>query len=213
MSSADVTLATAIQGLIAAGKWMSQRGHLPATSGNLSCRVSPTRAAITASGGDKGDLREADLLVVDIGDVADAPPAGASAETPLHLSLYRDRPECGAVLHGHSLVATLLSQARADQDAILLSGYELLKAFAGVRSHETAVEIPMFANSQDMNELAGRVAARLADRRAGAPPAHCYLLVGHGYYAWGQTLAEARRHVEALDFLLTCEWEKSRTRP
>lgn len=210
MSGAEVTAALRIPELIAAGRWMSQRGFLPATSGNLSCRLTPAHVAVTASGGDKGALREEDILVADI---AVEPPARASAETPLHLQLYRDRPDCGAVLHGHSLVSTLLSQARAGHDAILLSGYELLKAFAGVRSHDAVVEVPVIANSQDMDGLAAQVAARLLQRRPGVQPAPCYLLSGHGFYAWGETLAEARRHVEALDFLLTCEWEKTRTRP
>lgn len=209
MSGTEITASARIPELIATGRWMSQRGFLPATSGNLSCRLTSARVAVTASGGDKGALREEDILVADI---AVDPPARASAETPLHLQLYRDRPECGAVLHGHSLVSTLLSQACADQDAILLAGYELLKAFSGVRSHDTVVEVPVIANSQDMDGLAAHVAARLSQHRPGVRPAPCYLLAGHGFYAWGETLAEARRHVEALDFLLTCEWEKMRTR-
>lgn len=210
MSGAEGIAARRIPELIAAGRWMSQRGFLPATSGNLSCRLTLTQVAITASGGDKGALREEDILVADI---AVAPPARASAETPLHLQLYRDRSECGAVLHGHSVVSTLLSQVRADQDAILLSGYELLKAFAGIRSHDANVEVPVIANSQDVDGLAAQVSARLRQHRPGAQPAPCYLLVGHGFYAWGNTLDDARRHVEALDFLLTCELEKTRTRP
>jgi methylthioribulose-1-phosphate dehydratase len=208
MSDAEAAAAR-ITELIAAGRWMSQRGFVPATSGNLSCRLTATHVAVTASGGDKGALREEDILVADI---AGAPPARASAETPLHLQLYRDRPACGAVLHGHSLMSTLLSQARASEDAIVLSGYELLKAFAGVHGHDTAVEVPLIANSQDMAGLATQVAARLARCRPGAQLAPCYLLAGHGFYAWGHTLAEARRHVEALDFLLTCEWEKAKAR-
>jgi methylthioribulose-1-phosphate dehydratase len=210
MTSPEVTAAVRIPELIAAGRWMSERGFLPATSGNLSCRLTPAHVAVTASGGDKGALREDDILVADI---AAAPPSRASAETPLHLQLYRDLPGCGAVLHGHSVMSTLLSQARADQDALVLSGYELLKAFAGVHSHDTVIEVPLIANSQDMDGLADQVAARLSQHRPGVRPAPCYLLVGHGFYAWGDTLAEARRHVEALDFLLTCEWEKARTRP
>ena len=35
-------------------------------------------------------------------------------------------------------------------------------------------------------------------------------IAGHGLYAWGRSMAEARRHVEAFDFLLACELEKGR---
>ena len=34
-----------------------------------------------------------------------------------------------------------------------------------------------------------------------------YLIDGHGLYAWGRDMAEARRHLEAFEFLLGCELE------
>ena len=186
--------------LVSVGRWMSARSFLPATSGNLSCRVSATHVAITASGCDKGELSPADVLIVGIDEPA-AP--GTSAETPLHLQLYRDRPTTGAILHGHSLASTLVSAAHLDQGRLVLSGYELLKAFRGVRSHETTVEVPIFANDQDMVALSAAVSERLAR----APGAVCYLLSGHGAYAWGDSVGEARRHLEALEFLLCCQLE------
>jgi methylthioribulose-1-phosphate dehydratase len=204
------TVDEAVSGLIDAGRFLAARGLVPATSGNLSCRVSGARIAITASGPDKGALVPADILLVD----EDGPPhPRASAETALHLRLYRDDPDCGAVLHAHSPWATLLSMARAGAPAIAITGYELLKAFAGVTTHEATVEVPLFPNRQDVELLAAEVAARLAEggaMAAGRTPAPGYLLEGHGLYAWGRTLGEARRHVEAMDFLLRCEWERSR---
>jgi methylthioribulose-1-phosphate dehydratase len=32
--------------------------------------------------------------------------------------------------------------------------------------------------------------------------AHGFLLLRHGLYSWGDTLADAKRHVEILEFLL-----------
>jgi methylthioribulose-1-phosphate dehydratase len=184
--------------LVSVGRWMSARGFLPATSGNLSCRVSTTHVAITASGCDKGELSPADVLIVAIDEPA---AARTSAETPLHMQLYRDRPATGAVLHGHSLASTLVSAAHLHEGRLVLSGYELLKAFRGVTSHEASMEIPIFANDQDMEALSASVSERLAR----APEAVCYLLAGHGVYAWGDSIAEARRHLEALEFLLHCQ--------
>jgi methylthioribulose-1-phosphate dehydratase len=186
--------------LMAVGRWMSARNFLPATSGNLSCRVSATHVAVTASGCDKGELSPADVLIIGIDEPA---PPRASAETRLHLQLYRDRPATGAVLHGHSLAATLVSAAHLDEGYLALSGYELLKAFRGVTSHEAIVEVPIFANDQDMAVLSASVSERLAR----APAAVCYLLAGHGAYAWGDSVGEARRHLEALEFLLCCQLE------
>ena len=34
-----------------------------------------------------------------------------------------------------------------------------------------------------------------------------YLIDGHGLYAWGRNMAEARRHLEAFEFLFHCELE------
>jgi len=184
--------------LASVGRWMAARGFLPATSGNLSCRVSATHVAITASGCDKGELSPADVLIVGIDEPT---PPRTSAETPLHLQLYRDRPATGAVLHGHSLAATLVSAAHLDEGRLVISGYELLKAFRGVTSHEASVEIPIFANDQDMEALSAAVSKRLAR----SPGAVCYLLAGHGAYAWGDSVGEARRHLEALEFLLCCQ--------
>ena len=74
-----------------------------------------------------------------------------------------------------------------------LEGYELLKAFPGTSTHEAALDIPVLPNSQDMRTLAAWVDA-LLDRQ----PMWGYLIDGHGLYAWGQDMAEARRHLEAF---------------
>jgi methylthioribulose-1-phosphate dehydratase len=55
---------------------------------------------------------------------------------------------------------------------------------------------------QDMPATAGQVEA-LFD----AGPLSGYLIAGHGLYAWGRDLAEARRHLEAFEFMLACELE------
>ena len=41
---------------------------------------------------------------------------------------------------------------------------------------------------------------------------HGYLIDGHGIYAWGRDMAEARRHLEAFEFLLGCELDLRRLR-
>jgi methylthioribulose-1-phosphate dehydratase len=204
-----LTLNGAIDDLIEAGRWMSARGFLPATSGNLSARLSATQAVISASGVDKGNLRAEDFVVLDIGQRTRQQ---ASAETPLHLHLYRDHADVSAVLHGHSLASTLVSQRAEGQGGLRLRGYELQKAFAGIGTHDVTVEVPIVPNDQDVDALAERVAARLAVVPAAAVRPPCYLLAGHGFYAWGRTVAEAQRHAEALEFLMCCELEKSRMR-
>ncbi|MEQ4575127.1 MULTISPECIES: methylthioribulose 1-phosphate dehydratase [Gammaproteobacteria] len=181
---------------------LAQAGWTPATSSNFSHRLDDRHAAITVSGRDKGRLVEDDIMVVDF----DGRPVGRqlrpSAETLLHTQLYRRYPEIGCVLHTHSPVQTVASRLFAGAGHIRLEGYELLKAFEGNHTHETSVDVPVFANTQDMTVLAGQVDA-LLDKQ----PMWGYLIDGHGLYAWGRNMAEARRHLEAFEFLIGCELE------
>jgi len=181
---------------------LAQLGWTPATSSNFSLRLDDRHAAITVSGKDKGRLVEDDIMVVDFDGRAVGRPLRPSAETLLHTQLYRRFAEIGCVLHTHSPVQTVASRLYAGQGHVRLEGYELLKAFEGNSTHEMAVDVPVFANTQDMNVLAAQVDA-LLDRQA----MWGYLIDGHGLYAWGRTMAEARRHLEAFEFLFACELE------
>ncbi len=181
----------AVAEVVDAARWAGAAGWVPATSGNFSRRIDGSRIAVTRSGADKASLTVRDVLVVDL---ARPLPAGVSAEGPLHAALYAD-PQCGAVLHTHSRNATLVSLLT--QGSLELHGYELLKAFAGVQTHDAHVSLPVLPNSQDTQALARAATQALA---AVARPVG-YLIAGHGVYAWGRTMADARRHLEALEFL------------
>lgn len=188
----------AVAAVVAAGQAAARRGWVPATAGNFSVRVDTDRVALTRSGVDKGALCEADVLIQSL----HRPPiAGSSAETPLHLALYRVDPGIGAVFHTHSPAASVIGRVALRDGAVRLQGWELQKALAGVRSHEVVVEVPVFANDQDTTRLAERVAERLARPPDAAIAAPGYLLAGHGLYAWGATPVEADRHLEALEVL------------
>lgn len=193
------------QSLISNVRELAQLGWTPATSSNFSERLDAGHAAITVSGRDKGRLVEDDIMVVDLEGRAVGRQLRPSAETLLHTRLYRRFPEVGCVLHTHSLTQTVASRLYARQGRIRLEGYELLKAFEGNSTHETAIEVPVFANTQDMTVLAAQV-DEVLDRQ----PLWGYLIDGHGLYAWGRTMADARRHLEAFEFLLGCELELRR---
>ena len=183
---------------------LAAAGWTPATSSNFSMRLDPVHVAITVSGGDKGRLTEADIMVVDLDGqpVTDQRP---SAETLLHTQLYSRFAEIGCVLHTHSLNQTVASRLYAGTGHVHLEGYELLKAFHGNTTHETAIQLPVLPNSQDMHTLAAQVDALLDQQCMWG-----YLIDGHGLYAWGRDMGEARRHLEAFEFLLGCELELRR---
>jgi len=184
---------------------LAQAGWTPATSSNFSRRLDDRHAAITVSGRDKGRLEEDDIMVVDFDGRAVGSQHRPSAETLLHTQLYRRFPGIGCILHTHSPTQTIASRLFAGAGHVRLEGYELLKAFAGNSTHEIAIDVPVLPNSQDMRVLSAQVDALLD-----AGPMWGYLIDGHGLYAWGRDMAEARRHLEAFEFLLHCELELRR---
>ena len=186
--------------LIVSTRELAALGHTPATSSNFSMRLDAAHAVLTVSGRDKGKLTHEDFLVVDFDGRPVATEKRPSAETLLHTQLYRRFPDIGCVLHTHSRVQTVASRLYAARGCVRLEGYELLKAFRGNETHETAIDLPVLRNTQDIPELAQRVERLLDDG-----PAWGYLIEGHGLYAWGLGMGEARRHLEAFEFLLACE--------
>jgi methylthioribulose-1-phosphate dehydratase len=181
------------------GRRFYMRGWVMGTSGNFSAVISrqPFRLAITASSVHKGRLRAGDILECDEhGAAIGRKPGTPSAETLLHIEVARRRG-AGAVLHTHSVWTTVLSDLHAAAGGFTVEGYEMLKGLHGVRSHDHREWIPILANDQDMSRLAQRVGETL-DRFV---ESHAFLLCRHGLYTWGDTLADAERHVEILEFL------------
>ena len=186
--------------IIEAGRFLYGRGWSPATSSNYSARLSATEALLTVSGKHKGQLGIDDVLATDLSGNSLEPGKKPSAETLLHTQLYSWRPEIGAVLHTHSVNATVLSRLTPG-DSIEFEDYELQKAFSGVSTHESTVLVPIFDNDQDIERLAAKVQPWLEAH----PDCEGYLIRGHGLYTWGARMSDALRQIEAFEFLFECE--------
>ena len=173
------------------------RGWALGTSCNFSAVVNrdPLRLAITTSGVNKGTLSAGEVVEIDQHGRVVAGSGRPSAEASLHLAIARGRG-AGAVLHTHSIWSTILSDA-ATEDGLALEGYEMLKGLDGVGTHEHREWLPILDNTQDWAAAVPQVEAILAEH----PEAHGFLIRRHGLYTWGRDLAEARRHVEILEFL------------
>ena len=187
------------QELATIGRGFNGRGWALGTSGNFSAVISrqPLRLAITSTGLDKSELAPEQFLEID-GEANVLRGSGRpSAETLLHLAIVHNAC-AGAVLHTHSVWSTVLSGTHARHGGIALDGYEMLKGLEGVRTHKHREWLPILENSQDMAELAERVTQTLQRE----PQIHGFLLREHGLYTWGASLAEAKRHIEILEFLM-----------
>jgi methylthioribulose-1-phosphate dehydratase len=202
MESATSLQNTLAQAMIEAGALFHSRGWVPATGGNFSARLSSEQVLITASGVHKGELRRSDFLVADMDGRPLEAGRKSSYETGLHLQIYRRDPSIGAVLHVHTIANTVLSRRL---DRIVLSDYELLKLLPGAPDPAARVEIPVFGNDQDIARLSARVDAHMDVQNKGEMKVPAYLIAGHGLYAWGDNVAQARHRVEALEFMLECE--------
>lgn len=197
--------ADAAHDVMAMAHFAGERHWVPATSGNFSVRIDETFAAVTATGADKARLTEGEVIAAEISGTKHP---RASAEAPLHLMRYAADPSVGAVAHIHTLPATVLSRRHQTAGVLHLEGWELLKAFSGIKTHETALDVPIVPNDQDTDRLAALVEERLK----ASGPAYGYLIAGHGLYVWGASAKDAIRHMEAFDFLLTAQLHEEAAR-
>ncbi|PYR31940.1 MAG: methylthioribulose 1-phosphate dehydratase [Acidobacteria bacterium] len=187
------------------GRDFYARGWTLGTSGNFSTLVSrkPLTLAITASAVSKGAIAVNDVVLIGPNASVIGPrgqrrkqSARPSAEALLHVTVARVR-HAGAVLHTHSIWGTILSDVHAGEGGLTIAGYEMLKGLEGVTTHEHAEWLPILENDQNMERLARQVEETLER----FPTVHAFLLRQHGLYTWGDGLAQARRHVEILEFL------------
>jgi methylthioribulose-1-phosphate dehydratase len=190
---------------------LAAQGWCQGTGGNFSVTLErePVRLLITRSGVHKRHLAPDDLMLVGPGGrPVPGETAKPSAEAALHSRIV-GMTGAGSVLHVHSVPNTLLGEHHVERGGFTLRGYEMLKGLEGVTTHEAEVFVPVLRNSQDMDALSEEVGALLATR----PGLRGFLLAGHGLYAWGDTLAQAHRHVEIFEFLFQCAAQRTRFAP
>jgi methylthioribulose-1-phosphate dehydratase len=190
--------------LLAVIHWFHQRNWSPATSTNYSFRNPipyETTYTISRSGVDKAGFGAEDFMLIDTEGTSleGYKHIKPSAETLLHTMLY-ERTENQAILHTHSIPSTVTSIIHAKDKAITLQGFEVLKGLHGIQTHEAEVVVPIFANSQDIKALSEEIGAYYAAN----PSMLGFLLVGHGLYAWGSSIAEAKRHTEVFEYIFEC---------
>lgn len=190
------------QDVIDIGRWVDSHNWCPATSGNLSARIDDQRILITVSGNAKGALTEDDLMEVDAKGNPFNSEKKPSAETLLHALIYGHVKDARYIIHTHSVYGTVFSRAIWNGE-IRFNNYEMQKAFRGVTTHEQELVVPVYGNSQDMMALGRVVDTYLASN----PVCPAFILAGHGIYSWGNSVAEAKRHSEAMEFLMECEYK------
>ena len=178
--------------------FLHNKGWAPATSSNYSYRERGDRDFyISTSGVDKGEFSQQHFMKVDLKGQPINDSRKPSAETLLHAMIYQRLSEVGCILHTHTVYNTVLSTWAKNKKYVQLEGFEVLKGLTGIKTHDVSVEIPVFENAQDMPALVNEI-EQFWDQQ---PQVYGFLLAGHGLYTWGKTIAEAKRHIEVLEFL------------
>lgn len=179
-----MTHAGARESLCAHGRSLYDRGLTHGSTGNLSVK-SGDRFLLTPTGSSLGSLDPARLAVVDASGRhvdGDAP----TKEALLHLAMYRQRPDDGAVVHLHSLHSVAVSVLADVDPADVLPP---LTAYYAMRVG-TLPLLPYFAPGD----------AALADAvGVAATRHHAVLLANHGPVVSGRTLAAAADAIEELE--------------
>jgi len=172
------------QQIVEYGKKLVSQGLTQATGGNLSIyNRQESLVSISPSGMDYFDISLGDVSVVSFQDCKVIEGEGnPSTELPMHLLLYRERPEANSVVHTHSISATALSCMRIDLPPI-----HYLVGFAG-KKVSCASYAPFGTEA-----LADNALQAMGESKA-------VLLANHGLLAFGSSLDHAFNIAEAIEF-------------
>lgn len=184
--------------LAAVKRELSQRDWFPGTSGNLAIKVNakPLSFLVTSSGKDKRLETDEDFLLVDgEGAPLEETNQKPSAETLLHVEIY-NRTNAGCSLHVHTIDNNVISELYGDDGGITFKGQEIIKAF-GLWEEDAEWHIPIIENAAHIPTLANDF-GQYANKDSGA-----VLIRNHGITAWGKDVFEAKKVLEACEFLFS----------
>jgi len=175
---------------------LATRDWFMGTSGNLSIKVKddPIQFLVSASGKDKRKQTNEDFLLVDSnGNSVEDSKLRPSAETLLHCAVYK-KTSAGCSLHVHTVANNVVSELYGDEGNIEFKGQELIKAF-DLWEEDAILRIPIIRNYSDIPKLAEEFQSHiLSDKGA-------VLIRNHGITVWGKDGFEAKKLLEACEFL------------
>jgi L-fuculose-phosphate aldolase len=174
------------EAIIQVGEILYRSGLLIANDGNISVKMSDGNILITPSGVCKGRISVQDLLVIDPNGKLIKPAANGSLKTtseqPMHLEVYRQRPDVRAVIHTHLAYANALAISKGEirmdliPEAAMTFGEVPITDFALPSSSESADAIRNLIKDHDV-----------------------LIIRNHGSLAVGKDLDQALIHTERLE--------------
>ncbi|HSM86939.1 MAG TPA: class II aldolase/adducin family protein [Candidatus Limnocylindrales bacterium] len=168
--------------LVDFGRMLHHQGFVAATDGNLSVRMDDDRIMITPTGVSKGMMRPEEMVIVDMQGKKLSGDCNPSSEITMHLTIYRMRPEIGAVVHAHPCTATAFASAGLALDEPLCS--EIVITLG-------AVPLAPYATTGTM-ELSDSLRPFIPDHDA-------ILMANHGVVTYGSDIRQAYLRMEAVE--------------
>ena len=159
-----------------------EAGLIAGSDGNVSVRIRPDRLLVTPRGLLKYELCPEDLVEVDLEGRTRSGYREPTTELDLHLRAYRQRNECGAVVHAHPPNATAFAVAGEGLPGDVLSEIALLLG-----------EVPCVPYAMSGTTALGDAAEPYLTHYV------ALLLANHGALTWGQDLTQARIRMESLE--------------
>ncbi|ARK29519.1 methylthioribulose 1-phosphate dehydratase [Halalkalibacter krulwichiae] len=183
--------------LAAIKRELAARDWFPGTSGNLSIKVSedPLTCLVTVSGKDKYKETESDFVLVDEDGRPLTDQGKPSAETVIHLEVYK-KTDAGCSLHVHTLDNNVISELYGEKGSITFRNVELIKAL-DIWEEDGEFTIPIVENWADLPKLGKAISEKIK------PDTKAVLIRNHGITVWGRNAFEAKRHLEACEFLFS----------
>ena len=178
--------------IVRIARLLRARGLAVGTSGNVGARLDDGRIAITPSTMDYDELTPEDVVIVGRDGSPSEGRRSPSSELPLHVAIFRARPDVSAIVHTHSPFATTFSIVRREVPAV---HYVLAPLVAPGHDRLRIAAYATFGT----DELASGVATTLADDNA------C-LLANHGAIAVGGSLVGAFGRAERVEELAMLAW-------
>jgi L-fuculose-phosphate aldolase len=169
-------------GIIRCCRTLWQAGLIAGADGNVSVRLGPDRVLVTPRGLLKYELEPEDLVEVDLAGRSHSGYREPTTELDLHLRAYRQRTECGAVVHAHPPCATAFAVAGEGLPGDVLSEIALLMG-----------EVPCVPYARTGTAALGDAAEPFLARHV------ALLLANHGALTWGEDLSQARIRMESLE--------------
>jgi L-fuculose-phosphate aldolase len=185
--NAQVTLPELQRRMVGVARALHTRAWVANHEGNATALTADGRLLATPGGASLGDVREGDLLLLDRFGRKVSGAGEPFAELPMHLAVFRGRPDVGAVVHAHPPVATAFACAGLPVEARFLP--EFIVEIGGI--------VPLVPFALPGSEA---LAQGLADF---LEPFDAVLLANHGVLAWGPDLATALRRIEHVEAAAT----------